>query len=445
MSSLKILVWSAADKRQKQVDSATSEVDFQSVRIGASNLVISESSGHFNVGAKRITNAADPVGSQDLVTKFYADSIAAGFDPKASVKVVTSANLVVTAAGSGVGKTLTADANGALVIDGVTLATGNRVLVAAQTDPVDNGIYTVAATGSAGTPYVLTRATDFDGSPSSEVTNGARTFVANGTLYGGSAWVVISNDPIAVDTDGISWTQASGQVSDATSGSGGGTKGIVTADSDKGLAILSGVLEVKHDGQGLQFVSGDLALELDGSTLSKSSSGLKVADGGITGTQLAGSVAGAGLTGGAGSALAVGAGEGIRVGADSVSVDYAESKTNDNAGAITVRQVVYVKADGDVDLAIATNTSLDKGQLGLVEDASIASAASGRITLSSGKKVTGFTGLTPGELVFVSRDTAGALTQSLTGFVAGDILYSVGRALSSTVLLFNPGEICFEY
>lgn len=45
----------------------------------------------------------------------------------------------------------------------------------------------------------------------------------------------------------------------ATAGSGGGTKGIVSADSDKGLDIASGVLEVKVDDDGIQFVGGALA------------------------------------------------------------------------------------------------------------------------------------------------------------------------------------------
>jgi hypothetical protein len=47
------------------------------------------------------------------------------------------------------------------------------------------------------------------------------------------------------------------------------------------------------------------AVQADGSTLTVGAGGVKVADGGITATQLATSVAGAGLSGGAGTALAV--------------------------------------------------------------------------------------------------------------------------------------------
>jgi len=112
------------------------------------------------------------VNSQEL-----ADAIAASasaFDAKASVRVATTANLSVTAAGSSVGKTLTATANGAISIDGVSLVLNNRVLVKDQTTQSDNGIYYVSTVGSGGAPYVLTRATDAD--QDAEVTAGMFCF-----------------------------------------------------------------------------------------------------------------------------------------------------------------------------------------------------------------------------------------------------------------------------
>ncbi len=62
-----------------------------------------------------------------------------------------------TAAGAGVGKTLTGNANGALVIDGQTLLAGDVVLVKNQAAGKDNGGYTVTQVGTAGTPFILTR------------------------------------------------------------------------------------------------------------------------------------------------------------------------------------------------------------------------------------------------------------------------------------------------
>ncbi len=64
---------------------------------------------------------------------------------------------------SGVGATLTATANGAIPTqDGVTLVVGNRVGVILQASQLQNGVYTVTQVGSAGTPWILTRATDAD-------------------------------------------------------------------------------------------------------------------------------------------------------------------------------------------------------------------------------------------------------------------------------------------
>lgn len=64
----------------------------------------------------------------------------------------------------------------------------------------------------------------------------------------------ITGGVMAVRIDGATMTfNGSGQlvasvpISDGTAGSGGGTKGILTADSDKGLDVVSGVLELKVD------------------------------------------------------------------------------------------------------------------------------------------------------------------------------------------------------
>lgn len=58
---------------------------------------------------------------------------------------------------NGVGATLTATANGALVVDGVTVTTGMSVLVKDETDPTHNGLYDVTQPGDSTHPYVLTR------------------------------------------------------------------------------------------------------------------------------------------------------------------------------------------------------------------------------------------------------------------------------------------------
>lgn len=91
-------------------------------------------------------------------------SFLASTDPsQVNVRLATAAALpACTAAGAGVGKTLTGNANGALSVDGVAVVAADLVLVKNQVQPLDNGIYTVTAAGSGGTPFVLTRTPGFD-------------------------------------------------------------------------------------------------------------------------------------------------------------------------------------------------------------------------------------------------------------------------------------------
>jgi hypothetical protein len=75
--------------------------------------------------------------------------------------------------GTGVGATITAPANGVLVVDGHTLLVGEQILYWKNTDAKTNGIYTVTNAGSAGTRWVITRSTTADnGLRASEVSIG---------------------------------------------------------------------------------------------------------------------------------------------------------------------------------------------------------------------------------------------------------------------------------
>lgn len=138
-----------------------------------------------------------------------------------------------------------------------------------------------------------------------------------------------------------------------------------------------------------------------------------------------------------GNQINVVAGEGLKTATGSVFVDYTRPLVNADASAVTIRQVVYVKSNGQVDLALASTISIDT-ELGVVADASIATTATGNVVIRRGARVTGFSGMTPGKRQFVSRSTAGALVENLTGFIAGEQVYMVGRALSATELLFAP-------
>jgi hypothetical protein len=121
---------------------------------------------------------------------------------KTPVRVATTANLAaVYDAGN---MTLTASADGVLTVDGLSPEAGNRILVKDQTDKTQNGIYIVTGPGSAGDPYVLTRAGDFD--RSEELLEGVRIAVAAGTS-GKGVWYLSSQAPLTLDTSNLEFVR----------------------------------------------------------------------------------------------------------------------------------------------------------------------------------------------------------------------------------------------
>jgi hypothetical protein len=169
--------------------------------------------GIVDVGGKRVGNAADPTQAQDLVTKAYVDAMSNGLDVKASVRAASTATLTVTYSNgsSGVGATLTnAGTQAALTLDSIALSSGDRVLIKDQSTALQNGVYTVTTVGTASTNWVLTRATDFDNSPGTEVSPGTFFFVEEGTTQQDNGYVVSNNTAITIGTTGITFSQFSG-------------------------------------------------------------------------------------------------------------------------------------------------------------------------------------------------------------------------------------------
>lgn len=137
----------------------------------------------------KITGSADPSASTDLVTLQYLQNFLKGIDWKESVRAASTGNLTLTAPGAS--------------IDGVSMSSGDRVLVKDQTTGSENGIY--LWNGAAST---MTRATDAD--VSAEVTAGMAVFVSEGTTNGDKAFILTTNDPITVGSTSLVFTQFGG-------------------------------------------------------------------------------------------------------------------------------------------------------------------------------------------------------------------------------------------
>ena len=198
--------------------------------------------GVINVSSARITSLGTPTGGTDAATKNYVDAQLQGLDVKNSVRVATTAN----------GTLSSAFANGQTV-DGVTLSTGDRILLKNQSTGSENGIYTVNASGAP------TRATDFDAD--SEVTGGTFFFVEEGTVNADNGFVMTNDGTVTVGTTALTFTQFSGAgqviAGDALTKSG---NTINVGVDDSSIEINSDALRVKASGITNAMLAGSIDL-----------------------------------------------------------------------------------------------------------------------------------------------------------------------------------------
>lgn len=136
-------------------------------------------------------NSSTRIPTQAAV-KGYVDNLIAGLDWKDSVRVATTTN----------GTLASAFANGQTV-DGVVLATNDRILLKNQSTQTENGIYIVQASGAP------VRASDAD---SGAELLGAAVLVREGTANANTNWVNSNTTAITLGSTNVTFVQFRGQV-----------------------------------------------------------------------------------------------------------------------------------------------------------------------------------------------------------------------------------------
>jgi hypothetical protein len=211
------------------------------------------------IGGFKLTNVATPTTSTDAANKGYVDGLIQGLDAKGSVKAMATANVTVSNPGTS-------------TFDGITLTSGDRLLLNSQTAPAENGIYIFNGSGSA-----LTRATDMDAW--TEVPS-AYTWVEQGSTNGDSGWVCTADQGGTLGTTAISFTQFNGA-------------GTISAGN--GLQKVGSTISVLEDttSSGLSVTSSGLKIKNNGSSLNLSTSGIKISDSGSNGQVMIGNASNA--------------------------------------------------------------------------------------------------------------------------------------------------------
>jgi hypothetical protein len=153
-----------------------------------------------------------PSNGNDIVNKSYVDGISAGINFHQACRLATATVLPANTynnGASGVGATLTGNSNGALSVDGTLVLTNDRVMVKNEVTGANNGIYVVTQVGSVGTPYILTRSTDYNtaGSGVNQIDAGDFFLITAGATNANTSWVQQTPLPITVGTTALVFQQ----------------------------------------------------------------------------------------------------------------------------------------------------------------------------------------------------------------------------------------------
>jgi len=160
-----------------------------------------------------ITGLGDPSSSSEAATKNYVDNLVTGLRTRVIARVASTANVAIA----------TALENGD-TLDGVTLVTGNRVLLKDQSTASQNGLYIVVASGAA------SRDTEFD--IISEIA-GQLILVSEGTTHADDLFLCTTDASATLGSSAITYTQV-------FPSSGGTVTSVAVADSGSSEFTVTG-------------------------------------------------------------------------------------------------------------------------------------------------------------------------------------------------------------
>ena len=241
------------------------QLDVDNIRIDGNEISSTDTDGNISlnpngegvvsVNSSRITNLADPVDPQDAATKGYVDASRSGLDVKESARVATTTNITLS---------------NTQTVDGVALSEGDRVLVKDQTDPIENGLYVVSS-------GAWSRSADAD--EPNEVSAGLFVFVEEGSVNADSGFVLTTDNPLIVGTDGLTFVQFSG-AGQIIAGDGlNKTGNELSVNVANGIEISSDNVQLAATvaGDGLTYTSGVLDIGGTADRISVSADAIDIA------------------------------------------------------------------------------------------------------------------------------------------------------------------------
>ena len=175
--------------------------------------IATQNANNVSISGGAVTGLGSPSSDSDAATKIYVDNLVAGLKTRIICRVATTGNI-----------DLTADLQNGDTLDGITLATGNKVLVKNQTTVADNGIYTVVASGTA------SRNTDYD---SIAELAGQIVVVQEGSTHADDLFLCTTDTSATLGVSDITFTQV-------FPSSGGTVTQVAVADSGASEFTVTG-------------------------------------------------------------------------------------------------------------------------------------------------------------------------------------------------------------